>query len=317
MTIEFSSTRNTEMAKVDLHLHSYASNVTDYYTANLFSIPESYSDPIETYWKLKNKGMNLVTLTDHNSIDGVLKMLDQGLPDVFIRSEMTTTFPEDGCNIHVTLINMTESQFQEIDRLRTNIYEMIAYIQQEIHLAEKHPEYNQLAYFMTHPLMSTQNRPYGREGGLSLTHIEKAILLCPCLETKNGTRTKVLNETTQQMLDSLNEEKIEQLVKTHQIQPYGETPWQKAYVGGSDDHSGLNPGETYTWFPIENKVLEMVNANDLVMAIRHRKTIPDGADGGLLTLAHAVTKIMYQHQFHAPKQKKTSKSIQFDGSIHE
>jgi len=35
--------------KVDFHLHSYASNVTDYYAANTFAIPESYSDPIATY----------------------------------------------------------------------------------------------------------------------------------------------------------------------------------------------------------------------------------------------------------------------------
>ena len=37
--------------------------------------------------------MTLITLTDHNSIDGALEMLDAGFPDVFISSEMTTTFP--------------------------------------------------------------------------------------------------------------------------------------------------------------------------------------------------------------------------------
>jgi len=42
-------------------------------------------------------------LTDQNSINGALEMLDAGLPDVFISSEMTTTFPEDGCNIHITI----------------------------------------------------------------------------------------------------------------------------------------------------------------------------------------------------------------------
>jgi hypothetical protein len=38
---------------VDFHLHSYASNVTDYYAANTFSpFPESYSDPLATYHEL-------------------------------------------------------------------------------------------------------------------------------------------------------------------------------------------------------------------------------------------------------------------------
>jgi hypothetical protein len=114
--------------KLDFHLHSYASNVTDYYAANALSLPESYSDPMSVYRLLKERGMTLVTLTDHNSIDGVREMLDSGKSDVFISAEMTTTFPEDGCNIHVTVANMTEPQFAEIQRLRTNVYEMIAYV---------------------------------------------------------------------------------------------------------------------------------------------------------------------------------------------
>jgi hypothetical protein len=107
----------THTAKVDFHLHSYASNVTDYYAANTFAIPESYSDPIATYHELRRQGMGLVTLTDHNSIDGVRVLLDKGVPDVFISSELTATFPEDGCNIHVTVANVTEQQFAEANRL--------------------------------------------------------------------------------------------------------------------------------------------------------------------------------------------------------
>src|ERR1700761_1344169 len=160
--------------KVDFHLHSFASNVTDYYAANALSLPESYSDPMKLYTLLKERGMQLVTLTDHNSIDGVRRLLDAGKSDVFISAEMTTTFPEDGCNIHVTVANMTEAQFAEIHRLRSNVYEMIAYVDEQI-AAEglRGPYGNRLAYFMTHPLMSTQNRPYGREGSLAIHHIEK------------------------------------------------------------------------------------------------------------------------------------------------
>src|SRR5215831_19022699 len=114
---------STAIGKIDFHLHSYASNVTDYYAANAFSIPESHSDPMDLHPLLKDRGMSLVTLTDHNSIDGALTMLNAGLPDVFISAEMTTTFPEDGCNIHVTIANVTEAQFKEAARLRRNIYE--------------------------------------------------------------------------------------------------------------------------------------------------------------------------------------------------
>src|SRR5262249_45053126 len=149
---------------IDFHLHSYASNVTDYYAANAFGLPESHSDPLKLYPLLKQRGMTLVTLTDHNSISGVLEMLDAGFSDVFISAEMTTTFPEDGCRIHITIANVTPQQFEDANRLRNNVHEMIAYLDGQISDEDARLGTNKIAYFMTHPLMSTQNRPYGREG---------------------------------------------------------------------------------------------------------------------------------------------------------
>jgi len=72
--------------KIDFHLHSYASNVTDYYAANAFAIPESYSDPLALHRLLVRRGMSLVTLTDHNSIDGIshLFLVPGGLVDPFM-----------------------------------------------------------------------------------------------------------------------------------------------------------------------------------------------------------------------------------------
>lgn len=279
------------IGKVDFHLHSYASNVTDYYAANTFAIPESYSDPIATYHELKRQGMTLVTLTDHNSIDGVREMLDRGLPGVFISAEMTATFPEDGCNIHVTVANMTEAQFAEVDRLRPNVHEMVAYVDEQIADEARAPASNRLAYFMTHPLMSTQNRPYGREGSLSVEHIEKALLMFQCLEVRNGTRTRSLNELTFRLVNSLDRDTIERLANKHGIAPKGKTPWLKAIVGGSDDHSGINPGQTWTEFPLPAN--GVATANEMVDAMRARATRPGGAHGGPVTLAHAMVKLLY------------------------
>src|SRR5262245_60870784 len=242
---------NKAIGKVDFHLHSYASNVTDYYAANAFGIPESHSDPLKLHPLLKERGMTLITLTDHNSINGALEMLQAGLPDVFISSEMTTTFPEDGCNIHITIANVTPEQFAEADRLRKNIYEMVAYLDFQLSEEERRPTENKIVYFMTHPLMSTQNRPHGREGALALWHIEKAILLCNAFELQNGARTRALNDLTSKLLTSLSPEIIDRLANKHGLAPKGETPWLKAFVGGSDDHSGINPGRTWTQFEYE------------------------------------------------------------------
>ncbi|MGE0145502.1 MAG: glycosyltransferase [Planctomycetota bacterium] len=289
------------IGKVDFHLHSYASNVTDYYAANSFAIPESYSDPMETYRELKRQGMTLVTLTDHNSIDGVRELLDAGLPDVFISAEMTTTFPEDGCNIHVTVANMTEQQFAEVDRLRRNIHEMIGYVDDQIRAEASAAAGNRLAYFMTHPLMSTQNRPYGRVGALGIEHIEKAILLCNCFEIRNGTRTRTLNELTLRLLEGLDRATLERLANKHGILPKGPTPWLKSFVGGSDDHSGINPGQTWTEFTYGSGIKP--TANDVIDSIRRRETRAGGAHGGPVTLAHAMVKLLYDGNSSRNKAK--------------
>src|SRR5581483_11637270 len=173
---------NETIGRVDFHLHSYASNVTMLYAANAFSLPESYSEPSRLYQVLKARGMTLMTLTDHNTIDGVLELLDRGLSDVFISSELTATFPEDGCNIHVTIANCTEAQFKEADRLRKNVYELVGWLDAQI--ADEDGR-NKLAYFMTHPLISTGNRPHGREGALAVKHLEKALLLFNTFEVHN------------------------------------------------------------------------------------------------------------------------------------
>src|SRR5262249_20741571 len=297
--------------KVDFHLHSYASNVTDYYAANAFALPESYSDPLKLYPLLKERDMTLVTLTDHNSIDGVLEMLDAGLPDVFICAEMTTTFPEDGCNIHVTIANVTPEQFYEANRLRKNIYEMVMYL--DLQVSEEHGNRsgNKITYFMTHPLMSTQNRPYGREGSLTLAHIEKAILLCNTFEIRNGSRTKALNDLTARLFGSLTPAVIERLASKHGIAPKGDTPWLKGFVGGSDDHSGINPGRTWTAFDYPTGSL---TPNALIDYVRQRHTRPEGSHGGPVTLAHSVLKLLYDGSKRTGAGK--SKPVQLNGPIN-
>ncbi len=278
------------VARVDLHLHSAASNSTDYFAANAFAIPESWSDPLALYDLLKARGMALVTLTDHNSIDGVKQLVDAGRPDVFISSELTTTFPEDGCNIHVTVANVTEAQFAEANRLRRNVYELLDWLEAERAAEATHPLRNRIAWFMTHPLMSTGNRPYGREGALRVEHLEKMLVLLECLETHNGARTRALNDLTHRLVTGLDPATIRLLADRHDLPPRGADPWRKAIVGGSDDHAGINPGRTWTEFPYAGY---RPTANDLVLAIRARETRPAGAHGGPITLAHAMLKLIH------------------------
>jgi glycosyltransferase involved in cell wall biosynthesis len=276
--------------RLDSHLHSYASNQTTYYAANAFSIPESYSDPLKLYPLLKERGMSLVTLSDHNTIDGVKLLRDKGYEDVFYSAEMTATFPEDGCHIHVLVANVSEAQFGEVQRLRSNVYEMVSYLDREIAEGAQRAGGDQVAYVMAHPLMSTENRGRGREGALSLAHIEKALLLFEGFEVRNGARAPALNELTHALIESLDPRRIEELANRHNLPPKGETPWLKFVTGGSDDHSGINPGRTWTEFPFEGP---RPTANDVVASMRRRTSRPGGAHGGPMALAHSILKLLY------------------------
>jgi glycosyltransferase involved in cell wall biosynthesis/predicted metal-dependent phosphoesterase TrpH len=283
-------TPNEQTGRVDFHLHSLASNKTTYYAANAFSIPESYSDPVALYALLKSRGMSLVTLSDHNTIDGAKLLRDKGFEDVFYSVEATATFPEDGCHIHVLVTNISESQFREVDRLRENVYDMVAYLDREIARELQGPVNNRLAYMMAHPLMSTENRARGREGALTLGHIERALLLFDGFEIQNGSRAPALNELTGAMIASLDARRIEELANRHGIAPKGETPWKKFVTGGSDDHSGINPGRTWTSFSYTGG---RPTANDAIAALRNRTSRPGGAHGGPIALAHSILKLLY------------------------
>lgn len=58
------------VTRIDLHLHSRASTRTVNWFLQSAGSPESYTDPEDAYRKAKRRGMGLVTLTDHDTIDG-------------------------------------------------------------------------------------------------------------------------------------------------------------------------------------------------------------------------------------------------------
>ena len=59
---------NSPCVRADLHCHSMASNEADEALLNAINCPESYSEPVEVYDQAKRRGMNFVTITDHDSI---------------------------------------------------------------------------------------------------------------------------------------------------------------------------------------------------------------------------------------------------------
>src|SRR4051812_27804292 len=91
--------------RADLHCHSRASNKTGEAALNAIGCPESFSPPADVYEQARRRGMDFVTLTDHDTIAGATEI--SNLPDVLVGEELTCWFPEDHCKMHVLVYGLT------------------------------------------------------------------------------------------------------------------------------------------------------------------------------------------------------------------
>ena len=112
--------------KVDLHVHSKYSDRPSEWILRRVGAPESFVEPLEIYRTARQRGMQFVTISDHNCISGALEIAH--LPGTFLSTEVTTYFPEDGCKIHCLVTGISEEQFAEIQRLRESIYDFQKFV---------------------------------------------------------------------------------------------------------------------------------------------------------------------------------------------
>jgi glycosyltransferase involved in cell wall biosynthesis len=253
--------------KADLHVHSSHSNKPTYWAMRKFSVPESYTSPQYLYKVARERGMDFVTITDHNTINGALEI--GHLPNTFISSEITAHFPENGCKVHIVVLHISEAQFRTTLELRKNVYEMVAWLHSE-----------KIAHFMAHPL-------YAQNDKLNLEIIEKSLLLFTTFEIKNGCRAHRFNGFTKRLVSSLNESVITRLADKYALQPYGATPWVKGIVGGSDDHGGLFIARAHT------TAYDTPTVDGFIDAVKSGVSWADGKDGGALTMAHSLYGIAH------------------------
>jgi hypothetical protein len=85
--------------RCDLHAHSRYSIDSGNYALRRARLPESFTDPERVYDLSRRRGMWLVTLTDHNTLEGVLRIAHR--PGTFFSVEVTTRFPADDIPLHV------------------------------------------------------------------------------------------------------------------------------------------------------------------------------------------------------------------------
>jgi predicted metal-dependent phosphoesterase TrpH len=113
--------------RCDLHVHSWYSGRAEVPVLEHVG-RESYSHPFDVYERARRRGMDLVTLTDHDTIEGALALAH--LPDVFV-SEEVTVFVDRRRQLHVNVFGIGERQHEALQARRGDFEAFLAFLAEE------------------------------------------------------------------------------------------------------------------------------------------------------------------------------------------
>ena len=159
--------------RVDLHCHSSASETARRGVQRALTAPECATPPEEVYGLAKARGMDFVTITDHDTIAGVLALADQ--PNVFISEELTAWFKGEPQAVHVLCFGITPDDH---DWLQAHNLDLVA--------CGEYLHDREIACALAHPFVHVA-------APLSPAHRRSLAQLFPVWETRNGLRTRELN----------------------------------------------------------------------------------------------------------------------------
>jgi glycosyltransferase involved in cell wall biosynthesis len=261
-------TAKTIMSRADLHIHSRHSTRSADWVLRRLDFPASYTDPRQLYARLREAGMDFVTITDHNTIAGCMEIAH--LPGVILGEEVTAGFPDDECKVHILVWGHSETQHREIQVARENIYDLQKYLFD-----------HSLAHAVAHPFYSPNEK-------LTPLHLQKLVLLFRHFEGVNGRYHARLGEAARFALGALTARSIEVFASRTGLEPTHAEPWHKVFTGGSDDHGGIYPGRAFTETP-------SADSPDVFLGhLRNGRCEAQGEGGTPLTLAHGTYNTAYR-----------------------
>jgi predicted metal-dependent phosphoesterase TrpH len=110
--------------RCDLHVHSWYSGRAELPVLEHVG-RECYSHPLEVHDRARRRGMDLVTLTDHDTIEGALSLAH--LPDTFVSEEVTIRL-EGRRQLHVNVFGLDERQHQALQARRSDFEAFLAFL---------------------------------------------------------------------------------------------------------------------------------------------------------------------------------------------
>jgi glycosyltransferase involved in cell wall biosynthesis/predicted metal-dependent phosphoesterase TrpH len=163
----------SKSSRVDMHCHSTASQLSKLGVQRAVGLPECATPPEEVYELAKRRGMDFVTITDHDTIAGVMEIAAR--PDVFVSEELTAYFRGEPQTVHVLCYGITPSDHEWLQAHSNDVELCAAYMyEREIACALAHPYYTVAA-------------------PLSARHRRRLAELFGVWEIRNGARARELN----------------------------------------------------------------------------------------------------------------------------
>jgi glycosyltransferase involved in cell wall biosynthesis/predicted metal-dependent phosphoesterase TrpH len=170
-------------SRVDLHCHSTASVVSKLGVQRALGLPECATPPADVYELAKRRGMDFVTITDHDTIDGALEIAGR-FDDAFVSEELTAWFRDEPQAVHVLCWGITPDDHERLQALAGDV-EAVA---TELRVRS-------IACALAHPF-------YAVEAPLLPRHRRRLAQLFPTWETRNGARARELNSPAQVYIET-------------------------------------------------------------------------------------------------------------------
>jgi glycosyltransferase involved in cell wall biosynthesis/predicted metal-dependent phosphoesterase TrpH len=161
------------IVRVDLHCHSSASEESRLGVQRALGLPECATPPEEVYDLAKRRGMDFVTITDHDTIAGGLQIADR--PDAFLSEELTARFRGEPQAVHVLCWGITPDDHEWLQGHSGDVEACAEYLHG-----------NSIACALAHPF-------YAVAAPLEARHRRRLARLFPVWETRNGSRAAELN----------------------------------------------------------------------------------------------------------------------------
>jgi len=243
--------------KADWHCHTRYSGHAKH--LRFLRCRDCYSRPIDVYRTAKRRGMDLITITDHDSIEGCLELLNRlgDLPDFIMGEEVTVCFPAFRHEVHVAVYGHNESQHREIQRLRSNGEDFVAYLRQ-----------NRLLFVLNHFFHDFSDGARVRE------FIDRMAQLFDVFEVRNGSQQREHNLF------------IVELLERYRRQTGAERTI--GMVAGSDAHTLRRIGRTYTASPARNR-------EEFLADVRAGRAQVFGRHSDHLSLAADIYGVVLRH----------------------